>query len=367
MLQVQLGGQRNYPIVIQPGGLDQLGAWAQKRVAGRTAFIITHPRLFRLYGPRAADSLKKSHFTVHTHCVPEGEKTKSLQQLESIIGVMLKKRMDRRTVIVALGGGVVGDLSGLVAATFMRGVDFIQVPTTLLAQVDSSVGGKVAVNHALGKNMIGAFYQPRLVLIDPAVLATLSARQFRAGLAEVIKSAVIADKVFFTYLEKNMAKILQKQMPVLTETIRRTCSIKANVVSQDEKEHGLRAILNYGHTLGHALEAYHHYRTYLHGEAVAIGMVAAALLAHMEGMGDKKIVLRQKKLIYQAGLPIQGKNESVEKLLNYMKVDKKSQEGKLNFVLTPQIGHARISNKLTPFSVRRAINCVVKGFAAEDI
>ncbi len=360
-LWVRLGGERDYPIVIQPGGLKLLGKTLGSRVKGRSVFVLTHPRLKKLFGSVVTSSLKSAGFSVFVHCVPEGETSKSLGQMESIIGVMLKQRMDRKCIVLALGGGVIGDLAGFVAASFMRGVDFVQVPTTLLAQVDSSVGGKVAVNHPIGKNMIGAFYQPRLVLVDPQVLASLSQRQFRAGLAEVIKSAAIADAPFFKYLETHLSDILRKKIDVLTYLIRRTCSIKAHVVSHDEKEHGLRAILNYGHTLGHALEAYHHYRGYLHGEGVALGMVAAAHLAAECGMSDQATAQRQERLIKSAGLPIRGHGESMERLFELMKVDKKAQEGKLNFVLTPQIGHARISNKLTPFSVRRAINYVVEG------
>jgi 3-dehydroquinate synthase len=358
-LWVRFGDGRDYPLVIEPGGIARVGAWARRRTAGRTAFIITHPRIDRLYGGTVRRSLTRAGFAVHGLRVPEGEGTKSLAWLERIVGAMLKLRLDRRTLVVALGGGVVGDLAGLAAATFMRGVDFIQIPTTLLAQVDSSVGGKVAVNHALGKNMIGAFYQPRLVMIDPKVLSTLSGRQFKAGLAEVIKAAAIADAGFFGFLEKHMPEILQLRGRVLVPMIRRACAIKASVVSQDEKEKGLRAILNFGHTVGHALEAYHHYNKYLHVEAVAIGMSAAAQMAYADGWCTQDTVKRLQTILRQAGLPIRAQGESPEKVIKLMKVDKKAQEGKLNFVLTPKIGHARISNKLTPFSVRRVINAVI--------
>jgi 3-dehydroquinate synthase len=365
---VRFSDQRDYPIIIEPGVLSGAGTWLRRRVAGRRVFILTHPRLQRLFGAGVVRSLQAAGFSAQVFCVPEGEKTKSLETLNRVIGAMLRARFDRRAVVIALGGGVIGDLAGLAAATFMRGVDFVQLPTTLLAQVDSSIGGKVGVNHALGKNMIGAFYQPRLVLIDPGVLKTLPGRQFRSGLAEIIKSAAIADEKLFTLLERQLPEILQKRPEVLTRLIQKTCAIKARIVEQDEKEAGLRAILNYGHTLGHALEAYHHYNgTYLHGEAVALGMLAAARLACWEGLADSKTLRRQEQIISQAGLPMQGRGEPVEEIISLMKVDKKAQAGNLNFVLTPKIGHARISNKLTPFSVRRAIKTVVSGCqTAED-
>ncbi|NTV51849.1 MAG: 3-dehydroquinate synthase [Candidatus Firestonebacteria bacterium] len=359
---VRFHDQRDYPIIIEPGILPSVGAWARRRTTGRTALIVTHPRLLRLFGPAVKGSLQAAGFSVHVQCVPEGEKTKSLETLNRVIGVMLQARLDRRTLVVALGGGVIGDLAGLVAATFMRGVDFIQLPTTLLAQVDSSIGGKVAVNHALGKNMIGAFHQPRLVLIDPLVLKTLPLRQFRSGLAEVIKSAAIADDKLFSFLERQMPEILKKNSKILTQIIQKTCAIKARIVAQDEKEGGLRAILNYGHTVGHALEAYHHYnKTYLHGEAVSLGMLAAVRLAVSAGVADIRTQQRQEQILRQAGLPGQGQGEKIEEIINLMKFDKKAKDGNLNFVLTPKIGHARISNKLTPFSVRRAIKTVVSG------
>jgi 3-dehydroquinate synthase len=365
---VRFRDHRDYPIVIAPGVLRSSGPWARRRTRGRTAFILTHPRLQGLFGPGVVKSFQTAGFSTRVHCVPEGETAKSLESLKRVIGAMLQARLDRTTLVVALGGGVIGDLAGLAAATFMRGVDFMQIPTTLLSQVDASIGGKVAVNHPLGKNMIGAFYQPRLVLIDPEALQSLPLRQFRSGLAEVIKSAAIADAAFFAYLERQMPEILHRQTPVLTRIIAKTCAIKARIVEQDEKEAGLRAVLNYGHTLGHALEAYHHYnKTYLHGEAVALGMLAAARLASLTRMAAPETLERQEKLLRQAGFSLKGRGEAVDKLINLMKVDKKSREGILNFVLTPKIGHARISNKLTPFSVRRAIKTVVSGCqTAED-
>lgn len=359
-LWIRFGDHRDYPIHIQPGILQQLGRLAAERVAGRNACLITHPRLFRLYGAKAAASLRAAGFRVGTITVPQGENSKSLAMAETCITRMIRQRLDRRSVVVALGGGVIGDLAGLVAALYMRGIPFIQVPTTLLAQVDSSVGGKVAVNHPLGKNLIGAFLQPRLVVTDPEVLASLPEREFRSGLAEVIKSAAIADADFFGWLEKNLPKILRQEPKALAEAIRRSCAIKGRVVEADETEQGLRAILNYGHTVGHALETYHHYSRYLHGEAVAIGMAAAAHLALELGLCPPGVVDRQEALLSQAGLPIRGNREAVGKILTFMKTDKKSLAGDMNFVLTPIIGDARICKKILPFSVRRVLMTVLE-------
>jgi len=357
---VRLPDRRGYPVIIRSGSLSQLGILARNRVRGKTACLITHPRLQKLYGQQASSSLAAAGFRVHSFLVPEGEKSKNLGEVERLTGRMLRHQLDRTACVVALGGGVIGDLAGFIAATYLRGVEWIQVPTTLLAQVDSAVGGKVAVNHALGKNMIGAFYQPRLVVSDPRVLRTLPARQFRAGLAEVIKSAIIADRNFFAFLERKLPELQARKSRELTLAISRTCAIKAEIVSRDEKEKGRRALLNYGHTIGHALEAYHHYRVYLHGEAIAIGMIAAARLAHQIGLCGAKTVARQESIFAAAGLPTCGKGESVSRLENLMKVDKKSRAGSLNFVLTPQIGHARITNNLTPFSVRQVLLTVVR-------
>jgi len=356
---VRFGDHRDYPIVIRAGVLRELGPLARQRVSSTTACLISHPRVYRHYGRSAERSLADAGFRVHPVLVPEGETTKCLRTAESVIGVMLKKRLDRGGCVVALGGGVVGDLAGFVAATYMRGVDFIQVPTTLLAQVDSSVGGKVAVNHALGKNTIGAFHQPRLVVSDPEVLRTLADRQFRSGLAEMIKAAIIADEKFFAWLERTLPSLQAKDPATLARAIERACAIKARVVAADEKEHGLRAVLNYGHTLGHALEAYHHYRGYLHGEAVAIGMAAAARMCREAGWCGEATVARQLKLLQAAGLPVRGRGEDAKKLLELMKNDKKARKGRTNFVLTPTIGHARLCFNLTSFSVRRVVRSVV--------
>jgi 3-dehydroquinate synthase len=358
---IRFGDKRDYPIVVEPGILTKVGVLAKKQVRGKTTCVISHPRIYRLYGKTVERSLKKSGFQVHTILVPEGEATKSMLQAEKIIGKLIAKRVDRSACIVALGGGVIGDLAGFVAATYMRGIEFIQIPTTLLAQVDSSVGGKVAVNHALGKNLIGAFLQPRLVITDPKVLKTLAARQVRSGLAEMIKAAIIADAKFFGQLEKDIAGIMALDMQLLSKAIAKSCSIKGSVVEKDETEQGLRAILNYGHTFGHALEAYHHYQGYTHGEAVAIGMVMAAHLAAQLGLCKKGTVDRQVALLYQAELPTRGKREKASKIWEHMKTDKKVLAGENNFILTPNIGHARIVKKIPSFSVHQVLEAVLSG------
>lgn len=358
-VRVQLDGKRGYPVYIENGGLERLGEWAAARVRGRAACLITHPRIFRAHGARAAASLRSAGFRVAVILVPEGERSKSLDQAGRLIGRMLRQGADRSSCVIAMGGGVIGDLAGLTAALFMRGIDLIQVPTSLLSQVDSALGGKVAVNHPLGKNLIGAFHQPRLVVSDPGVLSTLPMRQIRSGLAEIIKSAAIADARFFLELEKKMPKLLALDRETLEWAIGRTCGIKARVVERDEKERGCRAVLNYGHTVGHALEAYHRYSEYLHGEAVAIGMVAAGRLAAALGLAPAEVARRQEKLLLAAGLPVRGRGEPAKKIIWLMKNDKKARQGDLNFVLTPQIGSARIENKIEPFRVFRVLQAVL--------
>ena len=358
---VRFGDSRDYPIRVEPGNLKLLGSLARPRVKGKTACLITHARINRLYGRIAETSLRGAGFHVHKILVPEGETSKSLAQAERIIGRMLDRHADRSAFIVALGGGVIGDLAGFVAATYMRGIEYIQVPTSLLAQVDSSVGGKVAVNHPRGKNLMGAFLQPRLVVSDPGVLQSLSRRQFRVGLAEVIKSAIIADAGFFRDLEKALPKILRLNLHSLSWMIARSCALKARIVEKDETEQGLRAILNYGHTLGHALETFYKYRGYLHGEAISVGMAAAARLALETGVCRQETVDSQERILRQAGLPVRGRGEPVNAIWRIMQTDKKVKEGDNNFILTPNIGHARIFKKIGYFSVQRVLKAVLGG------
>lgn len=332
-LRVSLG-ERSYDIVIGTDTLRGIGEKVRDLRPSKTA-LITNTKVFDLYGASAIESLKNAGLDPHTVIIPDGEEYKNLLWADYIYGELLRARLDRASLIVALGGGVIGDMAGFVASTYMRGIRFIQVPTTLLAQVDSSVGGKTGVNHPLGKNMIGTFYQPALVWIDTKSLATLPKRQFLAGIAEVIKYGVIWDSEFFSYLEKNTERILSKEPEALIHIISRSCEIKAEVVSKDERESGLRAILNYGHTVGHALETVTGYRTYLHGEAIAIGMVAEARLSYLSSAE----ISRLKGLIDAYGLPTELPPEmQAESLLTAMEVDKKALSGALRFVLPESIG-----------------------------
>jgi 3-dehydroquinate synthase len=274
--------------------------------------------------------------------LPDGETHKTWQTLNQVFDVLLSQGCDRKTVLFALGGGVVGDMTGFAAACYMRGVPFVQVPTTLLAQVDSSVGGKTAVNHPLGKNMIGAFYQPARVVCDLSSLQTLPAREMSAGLAEIIKYGPIADMVFLDWIEAHIDALMARDPQALAHAVQRSCEIKAWVVGQDERESGLRAILNFGHTFGHAIEAGLGFGEWLHGEAVGCGMVMAAQLSHRLGYIDLALVERLTALIARAGLPVVGPNLGVETYLHHMRVDKKAEAGDIRFVLIDSPGHAKV-------------------------
>ena len=269
-------GARSYPIEIGTGLLEQCGQRIAPLVKGRQAAIVTDSNVGPLYSAVVQNSLEQQGFDVTVVTIPAGESSKSWQQAERILTVLLEHRFHRDACVIALGGGVVGDLAGFVASVYQRGIAFVQIPTSLLAQVDSSVGGKVAVNHALGKNMIGSFYQPRLVLVDLNTLQTLEQRHWQNGLAEVVKYGVIYDAEFFRFLQQNATSVLQRDLAAAAEVIANCCRLKAEVVALDETEGGVRAKLNYGHTIGHGLELAGHYKGYLHGEAVAVGMVLAA-------------------------------------------------------------------------------------------
>jgi 3-dehydroquinate synthase len=336
-------GAYSYPILIGRGILSELGSRLKKHPLARTIAVVTNPDIEALYGDIVRESLADSGFTPHFLVVPAGEETKSLKQAGELYDFFLEKKLERRSAVVALGGGVIGDLAGFMAATVLRGVPFVQVPTTLLAQVDSSVGGKVGINHPLGKNLIGAFYQPILVLADTETLRSLPEEEFRAGLAEVVKYGIIADKSFFEFLQSHVDDILNLDESALIKVIRRSCEIKAQVVSADEREGGLRAVLNYGHTIGHAIEALTGYGRYKHGEAVAWGMVYAALLSKETGLADT--VSRQRNLLTRFGLlgaPIPKLNP--EKVIHAMFHDKKVADSQLRFVLTEKIGNATIDH-----------------------
>ena len=304
--------------------------------------IVTNTTVAALYLQQLADALLTRGVDVLRIVLEDGERYKDWATLNRIYDALLERRCDRKTTLIALGGGVVGDLAGFAAATYMRGIPFIQVPTTLLAQVDSSIGGKTGINHPLGKNMIGAFYQPRLVLADTAVLETLPPRELSAGMAEVIKHGLIRDRAFFAWLEQNMEKLLACDQDALAHAVRRCCEIKAAVVAADERETGVRALLNFGHTFGHAIESGMGYGKWLHGEAVAAGMVMAADLSRRMGRIAQADVERIIALLQRARLPTAPPDIAPARLLELMGVDKKAEGGKLRFVLLDGIGAASI-------------------------
>ena len=332
-------GDRSYAISIDAGLLSLGSAW-QGLPRAATALIVTNETVGPLYAADLQHSLSAHYPKVLTLSLPDGEAYKTWQTLQSIFDVLLENACDRKTVLFALGGGVVGDITGFAAACYMRGVPFVQVPTTLLAQVDSSVGGKTAINHPIGKNMIGAFYQPERVVCDLHTLQSLPARELSAGLAEVIKYGPIADMAFFDWIETNLDALLQRDPQALAYAVQRSCEIKAYVVGQDERESGLRAILNFGHTFGHAIEAGLGFGEWLHGEAVGCGMVMAAQLSHRLGSVDAAFTERLTALIARAALPTVGPDLGVEAYLHHMRVDKKAEAGDIRFVLIDPPGTA---------------------------
>ncbi|UHQ54268.1 3-dehydroquinate synthase [Microbulbifer sp. YPW16] len=339
-LNVELG-ERSYPILIGSGLLSEK-RYLAPYIRGRQVCVVTNETVAPLYLEKLLDGLPECDL-LDTIELPDGEAFKTLETLNRIFDRLLERRHNRSTTLVALGGGVVGDMTGFAAACYQRGVDFIQVPTTLLAQVDSSVGGKTGVNHALGKNMIGAFYQPRLVLADMDTLASLPPRELAAGIAEVIKYGMICDAPFFDWLEQNMAQLLARDPAALAFAVERSCRAKAAVVAEDERESGRRAILNFGHTFGHAIETVQGYGSWLHGEAVAAGMVMAAELSRLRGEVEPEVVDRLRRLLDQAQLPTRAPEAmSVSQFLDAMAVDKKVIDGQLRLVLLRNLGEAHV-------------------------
>ena len=339
-LHVDLGN-RSYPIHIGSGLLDRPELFTG-HIGGRSAALVSNTTIGPLYAGRlmaALDDLKTTEILL-----PDGERYKTLEVLQQIFTGLLEARMDRTTTLIALGGGVVGDMTGFAAACYQRGVPFIQIPTTLLAMVDSSVGGKTGVNHPLGKNMIGAFYQPQCVVIDTDTLDTLDDRQLAAGIAEVIKYGIILDNEFFGWLETNMARLLARDKAALAHAIKRSCEIKAEIVAADEKEKGRRALLNLGHTFGHAIETATGYGAWLHGEAVGAGMAMAAEMARRLGWMPEADVVRIRRLITAANLPVAPPAEMTgETFLERMAVDKKVVDGQLRLVIPRAIGDAVVT------------------------
>jgi 3-dehydroquinate synthase len=352
-LRVTLG-DRSYPIHIGDGLLNDEKLYAPCVGAKRVA-VVTDRIVAPLYLERVQAAIERAGGQGVPIVIDDGEQAKGWATLDKVIDALLAARCGRDSVIVALGGGVVGDLAGFAAAVYQRGIAFLQVPTTLLAQVDSSVGGKTAINHARGKNMVGAFHQPLAVIADVGVLDTLPDRELRAGMAEVIKHAFILDLQFVAWLEANIPKLLARDRDALSHAVRRSCELKAQVVAADERETGLRAILNFGHTFGHAIEAGLGYGEWLHGEAVATGMVMAAELSQRAGLLSREEADRAKTLIARAGLPVQGPMLAVERYLELMQVDKKAAGGQMRFILLEGLGRATQRGGLEARLIRESI------------
>jgi 3-dehydroquinate synthase len=347
--------ERGYPIHIGAGLLARADLLVpllpQRRVA-----LVTNHTVAPLYLDRVARSLEAAGIASVRIVVPDGEAHKDWPTLNEVFDALLENRCDRKTAIVALGGGVIGDLAGFAAATYQRGVPFVQVPTTLLAQVDSSVGGKTAINHALGKNMIGAFHQPLAVLADMDTLATLPTPELRAGLAEVIKHGAIRDVAFFDWLEANLDALLRLDRGVLAYAVKRSVEIKAAVVAVDERETGVRALLNFGHTFGHAIEAGLGFGAWLHGEAVGAGMVMAADLSVRLGLLERAAADRLRRLLERAGLPVAGPALGPDRYLDLMALDKKAEAGRIRFILLDRLGAARIVDSVPAHALQATLS-----------
>jgi 3-dehydroquinate synthase len=355
-VDVQLG-ERSYKIRIGTRLLNRLGKECARLKVGRRCAVISDANVAPLYGKRACEVLEREGFAPLLLTVPAGETAKRLKTVQSCYDQLAAHRLERGSFVVALGGGVVGDLAGFVSATYLRGIPFVQVPTTLLSQVDSSVGGKVGVNLNAGKNLVGAFYQPRLVMCDLETLNTLPEREYRSGLAEVIKYGIIYDEGFFKKLERHLPKILGREPQILASVVARCCEIKAEVVGQDEKESGLRAILNFGHTLGHGLEAISHYGKYLHGEAIAIGQVAAARLSQQALGLSENDAKRICSLFERVGLPTELRITAAQrpKLKAAMAQDKKVSGGEIKFVLARRIGQVEFGRRVPTEVLERVV------------
>jgi len=353
-------GNRSYGIDIGSGLLYRLGAFLRTVAPSKRAVVISDRTVFGYYGDRAKAALKRGGYEVYSHVIKPGDASKSLKVAAAVYDTLYEARAERSDPLVAVGGGVVGDLTGFIAATWLRGVPFVQVPTTLEADIDASVGGKTAVNHPKGKNLIGMFYQPRMVLMDVETLRTLSKRDVRAGLAESIKHAMIRDAGLFRYHEKEVDRILGLDRTVLERLLTKNCRIKVDVVSRDEREGGLRAILNFGHTVGHAIETVDGYGRWRHGEAVALGMVAAGIIAVERGTFSEKEFTRMERLIERFELPTRCKNLNFDTLFNLMQRDKKIKAGKIRFVLPKKIGTMEIVDDVRDRQIEKAVEYLTK-------
>ncbi|MGK7889417.1 MAG: 3-dehydroquinate synthase [Leptolyngbyaceae cyanobacterium] len=373
VITVKLPNQ-SYDVAIAPGGLDAIGPWLvgegegftnlppTGKALGQRMLLVSNPTVFDHYGERAIASLKQAGFDVDSCILPDGEQHKHLGSIQTIYDTALKHRLERSSTLVSLGGGVIGDMTGFAAATWLRGINFVQIPTSLLAMVDASIGGKTGVNHPQGKNLIGAFYQPRLVLIDPQVLVTLPPREFRAGMAEVVKYGIIWDAELFEKLEAQasltcQAKVSEELMQLI---LTRSCQAKADVVGQDEREAGLRAILNYGHTIGHAIESLTGYTSVNHGEAVAIGMVAAGKMAAQMSLWEETCAQRQDQLLGKIALPTRAPaGLDSNAVLDTLQTDKKVKAGKVRFILPTRIGEVMITDQVSSTQVMTALKYVL--------
>lgn len=336
-------GERSYKIVFGQGILAETGRFCRTLQTGNNVAVVTNPVVGAYYLEAVKAALADAGYAVHSVEIPDGEEYKSFETLKSIYDSLIEFGFDRSSFLIALGGGVVGDIAGFAAATYLRGIPFVQVPTTLLAQVDSSVGGKTGINHEKGKNLIGSFYQPGFVLIDTATLDTLPEREYLSGLAEVAKYGIVLDGALFDFMSENAGRLLDRDKESLLTVIKRSCAIKASIVEKDEKEAGLRAVLNYGHTIGHAVETLTSYRKYSHGEAVAIGMAQAAKFSEFMGLSGsaetEKIIDLLKALRLPVEIPFFSQAEYIDALLH----DKKAREGGINFVFNKGIGDFHIS------------------------
>ena len=357
VIKVDIPG-KSYEIVIAPGSLDNLGKQMASLKLGKKVLLVSNPMIFKHYGERAIASLQNAGFEVTSYNLPPGERYKTLNSIQKIYDIALHNRLERSSTMVALGGGVVGDMTGFAAATWLRGINVVQIPTSLLAMVDSAIGGKTGVNHPHGKNLVGAFHQPSFVLIDPEVLKTLPAREFRAGMAEVIKYGVIWDAELFTQLEasKHLDQLRYVKSDLINYILTHSCQAKADCISKDEKESGLRAILNYGHTIGHAVESLTNYRLFKHGEAVGTGMIAAGEIAVKLGLWQKANTERQNALIKKSGLPTQlPAGLDIQAIIDALQLDKKVKSGKVRFVLPTQIGEVKVTDEVPTDIIRQVL------------
>ncbi len=353
-------GLRSYRIIVESGAVATVGAHLRELGVGSRAALVSDAAIGSLYGKTVVRSLEGAGFSVALVEVPEGEAAKTLAVAGQCWNELLALGLDRTSTVLALGGGAVGDVAGFVAATYMRGVNFVQVPTTVLAQVDASIGGKTAIDHPNAKNLIGAFHQPRLVLVDPAVVRSLPEREYRSGVAEIVKHGIVLDADYFAEVERDAAALCARDLPVVERIIGGSCRLKASVVERDERESELRHVLNYGHTIGHALEAATGYARFAHGEAVALGIVAEARLARRLGLASDDTVARQERLLLAVGLPVTAEAIDTDAVVAAIGRDKKARDGRVPFVLAPRIGAFRLV-----FDVPAAdIRAVLAGLAA---